>query len=297
MSETKKHPSSPEEEGPKEEVSSIIEEPTGDPTPAREESYWDALTEDMDKEAEIALSDLSRDLLQMATTKDELTGLHSLQSKYLLNTEVRQRIKQSFRAESRPMFLYLDLDGFKAVNDTISHDAGDVVLIEFGKAMQDVLREEDMIFREGGDEFGALLFNVSSPMVVEGITKNISSKFKERLRALDGKATLRGDKEIDFPGDRIADMVAFSAAAVEVETEDLQDAKAGADQLLKHAKADPRRDYSSKFGKYYYRFTDFARGLIGLPPAVLEGKNCLVIEGLKSRHRIEENPNLKFHLR
>lgn len=58
--------------------------------------------------------------------------------------------------------MYLDLDNFKHVNDTLGHAAGDAVLIEFGRRVKSVLRDTDMLARLAGDEFTVVLDAVDS---------------------------------------------------------------------------------------------------------------------------------------
>ncbi|MFT5505476.1 MAG: diguanylate cyclase (GGDEF)-like protein [Gammaproteobacteria bacterium] len=67
---------------------------------------------------------------------------------------------------------YLDLDGFKAVNDTYSHDVGDELLVTLSKRMNEALREGDTLARIGGDEFIAVMTDLEriedSKPVLEG---------------------------------------------------------------------------------------------------------------------------------
>lgn len=63
------------------------------------------------------------------------------------------------RYDTPAVLLYLDLDGFKAVNDTHGHAAGDAALVRVAKLMLDNLRETDAVGRMGGDEFCLLMFN------------------------------------------------------------------------------------------------------------------------------------------
>ena len=66
-----------------------------------------------------------------------------------------------------PAVLMIDLDNFKAVNDTAGHLAGDQVLREVASAMSDTLRSSDRLYRVGGDEFAAILLRTSSSMLDE----------------------------------------------------------------------------------------------------------------------------------
>jgi diguanylate cyclase (GGDEF)-like protein len=69
---------------------------------------------------------------------------------------------QSQRRKQKLALVYLDLDGFKAVNDNYGHDAGDQVLIVVSMRMQQVLREGDTLARLGGDEFAAVLVDLAA---------------------------------------------------------------------------------------------------------------------------------------
>ena len=66
-------------------------------------------------------------------------------------------VNASRQGGSRCAVMFLDLDGFKQVNDSYGHEAGDTVLCEVGRRIQASVREEDLVARLGGDEFGVLL--------------------------------------------------------------------------------------------------------------------------------------------
>ncbi len=67
---------------------------------------------------------------------------------------------------------FLDLDGFKQINDTVGHDAGDYILIETAKRLKNLMRQSDIVARLGGDEFTILLDNIRDP----GATKNVAQR-------------------------------------------------------------------------------------------------------------------------
>jgi diguanylate cyclase (GGDEF)-like protein len=90
---------------------------------------------------------------------DALTGLPN---RVLLSDRLRQAMAHSNRAEQRLAVLFLDLDGFKSVNDQYGHEAGDQLLIELSQRMRSALRENDTLSRIGGDEFVAVLAGVTS---------------------------------------------------------------------------------------------------------------------------------------
>ncbi|WP_124948419.1 GGDEF domain-containing protein [Sulfuriferula thiophila] len=103
---------------------------------------------------ETELSDLkaNQSKLHKRATRDALTGLAN---KSQLNRFIQQRIKKSNKAAFAVM--YLDLDGFKKVNDEFGHAVGDRLLSLAAQRMQGMLRESDFIARVGGDEFIIIL--------------------------------------------------------------------------------------------------------------------------------------------
>jgi len=88
-----------------------------------------------------------------------------------------QQIKLAHRKKQKILLAYLDIDGFKDINDTFGHKEGDKVLIEVMKLFKSTLREIDIICRMGGDEF-LLIFPDSSlkdlPMIKERLNKNLT---------------------------------------------------------------------------------------------------------------------------
>ncbi|MFA6143863.1 MAG: EAL domain-containing protein [Sulfurimonas sp.] len=85
--------------------------------------------------------------------------LTKLPNRVLLSDRMKQSIATAHRNNGKLAIAYLDLDGFKQVNDTHGHDVGDILLIEVSKRMQNSLREGDTLARLGGDEFVAILLD------------------------------------------------------------------------------------------------------------------------------------------
>ena len=88
---------------------------------------------------------------------DPLTGLAN---RALLADRLRQAMVQTPRRESLLAVVYLDLDGFKAVNDLHGHEVGDRLLVHLANQMKAVLRDGDTLARLGGDEFVAILLDL-----------------------------------------------------------------------------------------------------------------------------------------
>lgn len=90
---------------------------------------------------------------------DSLTGLGN---RLLMRDRLSQAMSAAKKANRRVAVLFIDLDRFKQVNDQYGHHVGDSLLIAVADRMKLVLRAEDTIFRQGGDEFVAILTNIAN---------------------------------------------------------------------------------------------------------------------------------------
>lgn len=120
-------------------------------------------------------------LIEMAY-HDPLTGLPN---RRLFKEYLQQEIHHAKRTGKMMALLYLDIDDFKIINDTMGHNIGDEFLQEFASRIRGCLRDVDMFSRIGGDEFTILLPLIDSVHHVEAIVNRIFRYIKEPYE-LDG---------------------------------------------------------------------------------------------------------------
>jgi diguanylate cyclase (GGDEF)-like protein/PAS domain S-box-containing protein len=114
----------------------------------------------------------ARDISERVRLEDELTrqafhdGLTGLPNRALFRDRLDQALARSTRSKEVLVVLLLDLDGFKQVNDTLGHDAGDQLLREVAERFGEVVRPSDTLARLGGDEFALLLDGANEAQAV-----------------------------------------------------------------------------------------------------------------------------------
>lgn len=101
---------------------------------------------------------------------DALTGLPN---RVLFYDRLNQAIARAHRDNELIAILYMDLDGFKLINDTLGHDTGDALLREAAKRIIGCIRDSDTVARMGGDEFTVILCNGRTAENVDRVARKI----------------------------------------------------------------------------------------------------------------------------
>ncbi len=110
---------------------------------------------------------------------DTLTGLPN---RLLVQDRFEQAMAQAERSHRKVALVYLDLDNFKSINDTLGHAAGDEFLKEVARRLRSCVRDSDTISRQGGDEFLLVLRDLPDSEVVLAIVMKIMERLQEPLR-------------------------------------------------------------------------------------------------------------------
>ena len=113
-------------------------------------------------------------LLYLMANYDSLTGIAN---RKMLKDRLEQSISQARRQNHPVALIFVDLDGFKVINDNYGHQTGDAVLVEVARRLGDSVRCEDTVARLGGDEFVVLLAQPSD----KAMATTVEAKFNARM--------------------------------------------------------------------------------------------------------------------
>jgi diguanylate cyclase (GGDEF)-like protein/PAS domain S-box-containing protein len=156
-----------------------------------------------------------RDVTQRRALEDEVAhqafhdSLTGLANRALFKDRVEHALTR--RGNPLPAVLFVDLDGFKAINESVGHAAGDDLLVIVSERLRECVRPEDTVARLGGDEFAVLLDDVADPRDVSNVARRIIRSMQDPFAV--------GDKEV------------FVTASVGVAVHETE----GVDQLFRDA--------------------------------------------------------------
>ena len=115
-------------------------------------------------------------------THDPLTGLRN---RYSLLDSLRSSISDAARNQTRLAVLFIDLDGFKPVNDNLGHAMGDELLADVARRLKRTIRKSDHVARLGGDEFVAVIRNITDDQTVDAVAEQVRSELTQTFHVGD----------------------------------------------------------------------------------------------------------------
>jgi len=145
---------------------------------------------------------------------DALTGLPNRQ---LFNDRLNMNLAQAYRQLGKVALFFLDLDGFKAVNDQLGHDAGDLLLKQVADRLKGCVRTTDTVARLGGDEFTIILSirdRADAEQVAEKVLNTIRAPYDLNGKIADKVGTSIGIALYPQDGTQGADLVRKADAAM-----------------------------------------------------------------------------------
>jgi len=141
----------------------------------------------------------AREREQYLATHDPLTGVPN---RMLFQDRLAQALAAASRYGQRLAVLFVDLDGFKEVNDAFGHDVGDRVLAELARRIAAVVRKTDTVARMGGDEFTLVLTQIGRPDDAARVARNLLDRIAVPVRLPDGELRIGASIGIALhPGD------------------------------------------------------------------------------------------------
>lgn len=190
-------------------------------------------------------------LIEHVAHHDALTGLPN---RLLLRDRLEQAIKHAARLKAKTAVLFLDLDRFKVVNDTIGHDGGDQLLRTVTERLRLCVRAEDTVARQGGDEFIVVLPEICTAADAERVAEKILTELAKPISVLGSDFYVTGSIGISLYPDHGGD----------VQT------------LLKHA--DAAMYHSKQLGKDTWRVFSEELNLRAIEEARLENALRIAID-------------------
>ncbi len=167
----------------------------------------------------------AQETIEQLAYYDELTGLPNRRLFY-------DRLEHSFhvanRDQSKMAVCFLDLDGFKMINDSLGHEAGDELLKEVANRLRISVRSKDTVSRLGGDEFTVILSDISKPEDVAVVSRNIIETLA---------------KPISLGENRVVVTTSIGAAIYPDDGQTIEDLTRHADMAMYHAKGAGRNNY------------------------------------------------------
>jgi len=122
---------------------------------------------------------LNARLLEQISHQATHDGLTGLPNRLLFKDRADQATAHAAKQGSTTALLFVDLDGFKTVNDTLGHAAGDELLVHVAARIENLVRDSDVVARLGGDEFAILLADITDHAIIDSATDRIRAAIEQ----------------------------------------------------------------------------------------------------------------------
>lgn len=116
--------------------------------------------------------------LKYLAENDPMTGLSN---RYYFEEHLRGAIQRAHRLNFQLGLIYLDIDNFKLINDSLGHDSGDQLLQQIAQRLLDVVREGDVVCRLGGDEFAIIVHDLETDTSVGALSQRVIESVREPI--------------------------------------------------------------------------------------------------------------------
>jgi diguanylate cyclase (GGDEF)-like protein len=183
--------------------------------------------------------------VEFLASHDELTGLPN---RSLFRQRLEHAVAKAERSGNQVLLVFIDLDNFKMVNDTLGHDAGDQLLIMATKRIKGRVRASDVLCRLGGDEF-VMVMEGASPQDGHRLVRDIIASFTEPFEVKD---------------QRVYSSVSIGVSVYPDDTTDPQTMLVYADLAMYRAKQNGRNDfefYTSNLNFIAHQWLDMEHGI------------------------------------
>lgn len=155
--------------------------------------------------------------------------LTKLPNRRLFRDRLDQDIRKAERANKIMALLFIDIDHFKEVNDTLGHQAGDMLLLEVAQRLKSQVRASDTVARMGGDEFTAILNELKNPCDVEKIAQSLVDTLA---------------RPFDLLGNEVHVSGSIGIALYPIDASDIEELIKGADDAMYRSKNQGRNRYT-----------------------------------------------------
>ncbi len=155
---------------------------------AGNEKYFQAHRFMIYKDNKKLIAGIFSDITDQKSTQQKLNILAhydlltNLPNRAMFHDTLAKKLSKSKRNKTKFALMFIDLDNFKMINDTLGHDYGDLLLIEVAKRLTAILREEDLVSRLGGDEFTVILDDIKDTSYPSIVAQKIIDSLSQPIK-------------------------------------------------------------------------------------------------------------------